>query len=71
MGFFDELNARRAEAVGMQSVVLAVCSFFVIMGIVLLAHDRHLAIVSLPCILFFGAGAAVCAWMTGKSRKRA
>jgi hypothetical protein len=35
----------------------------------LLAYDRRLAIVALPCILFFGAGAVVCVWMIHRSRK--
>jgi hypothetical protein len=70
---YNEVMAPHARMhdVVMQSVVLAVCSFFVVMGIVLLAYDRRLAIVALPCILFFGAGAAVCAWMIGRSRKGA
>ena len=61
----------RMHAGVMQSVVLAVCSVFVVMGIGLLAYDRRLAIFALPCILFFGAGAGLSAWMLSRSRKRA
>jgi uncharacterized membrane protein YqjE len=53
----------------MQSVGLVVCSFLVVIGIGLLAYDRRLAIVALPTILLFGAGAAVCVWMIRRSRK--
>jgi hypothetical protein len=70
---FSEVMAphARMHAAVTQSTMLVICSFLVVIGCALLAYDRRLAIVALPCILLFGAGAAVCVWMMRRSRKSA
>jgi hypothetical protein len=60
-------HARMHDAVT-QSTMLVICSFLVVIGIGLLAYDLRLAIVALPTILLFGAGAALCMWMIRRSR---